>query len=90
MFHYLTAGSIQKWTREPMEVLLENFIPEFLILSGVGIGALILALFVFEHRELAYCPLEKTCLEEQFYIPFSDRRISGVDFVIIIVCRMLV
>jgi len=54
MFHYLTAGSIQKWTREPMEVLLENFIPEFLILSGVGIGALILALFVFERRELAY------------------------------------
>lgn len=54
MFHYLTAGRIQTWVTEPWEVLLENFIPEFLIVFGVGIGALVLALFVFQRRELAF------------------------------------
>ncbi len=54
MFHYLTAGRIQTWVTQPWEVLLENFIPEFLIVFGVGLGALVLALYVFQRRELAF------------------------------------
>jgi ABC-type transport system involved in multi-copper enzyme maturation permease subunit len=54
IFNYLTAGNIQSWVTEPLGDLIMNILPGFLVLSGVGIGALLLTLFVFEGRELVY------------------------------------
>ena len=52
-FHYLTAGEAQTWVTGTWENLFENLIPEVGFLLFVGIGALLLTLFVFERRELA-------------------------------------
>jgi ABC-type transport system involved in multi-copper enzyme maturation permease subunit len=54
MFHYLTAGNIQRWVTGTWEALFENLIPELIIVVGTGLAALILALYIFENRELAY------------------------------------
>ena len=54
IFHYLTAGRIQTGVTGTWEALFENLLPELFFVSGVGILALVAALYVFQNRELAY------------------------------------
>ncbi len=54
IFHYLTAGNIQRWVTGTWEALFNNLVPELIIVVGTGLAALVLALYIFENRELAY------------------------------------
>lgn len=54
MFNYLGPSDIQNWVQEPINILLEKLIPEIVIVFGVGLVALVLALYIFDKRELAY------------------------------------
>ncbi len=55
IFNYLSAGKIYKWFINPETYnFFEEFIPQVLLVTGIGIAALIAALFIFQHRELAY------------------------------------
>jgi ABC-type transport system involved in multi-copper enzyme maturation permease subunit len=54
VFNYLNAGSLNNWYKVSFNVFIENFIPEVVIVSLIGIFALTAALFIFQRRELAY------------------------------------